>query len=243
MISSITNAIRIMNCFSIKSAELGVSELADLLKMNKSTVHHAVKSLYEEGVLIRTKNRKYRLGSKILSWGEVVSYQYQPYFDALPYLNDLVNKTNEVAHLAVEENEDVSYLIKVEPKVPLKIQTSVGSRKPLFCTAVGKVLLSNSFTDNDIYKLELKKITQNTITSHESLIQEMRKIREQDYAIDDQEYEDGLFCISSPVRDFMGEVICAISISGPEVRIKKEKDNYINYVLKIAREISANCDF
>ncbi|QOY34617.1 IclR family transcriptional regulator [Anaerobacillus isosaccharinicus] len=244
MINSITNAVKVINCFSIEQPEVGVSDLSIKLEMNKSTVHHIVKALHNEGVLVRTPSRKYRLGSRLLGWGNLVTEQYKSFFNATPYIDNLVKLTNEVVHLAVRENNEVSYLAKIEPKTPVRIKTTIGDRNPLYCTALGKVLLASNI-DKDlgmINDLILIPLTSQTITNHERLIDELRKINEQGYAIDDEEFEIGLFCIAVPIKDFMGNVVCAISISGPEYRIKENKDHLIKKLLLTASKISTFCD-
>src|SRR5690554_1707257 len=118
MINSINNAINIIECFSEETPEIGVSEISSILEMNRSTVHHIVKTLHGEGILVRTPSRKYRLGSRLLGWGNIVANQYHKLYNASPYLDELVRKTNEVVHLAVQENNRVSYIAKFEPKRP-----------------------------------------------------------------------------------------------------------------------------
>lgn len=244
MINSIHNAVKVINCFT-EGCDVGISDLAERLEMNKSTIHHIVKALYDEGVLVRTQSRKYRLGSQLLGWGHLVRQQYSTYFDVLPYMDQLVKATNETAHLAILENDQVSYLAKVEPKRPIRIQTKIGDRNPLHCTGLGKILLAyqpkemiNQFTEN-----ELLPRTPNTITEKNKLIEELERTRKRGYAIDDEEYEIGLFCIAAPITDFMGNIICAISLSGPEVRIREHQERLIQLLVQATKRISNQVEF
>ncbi|WP_232699286.1 IclR family transcriptional regulator [Brevibacillus daliensis] len=245
MISSIHTAFKVIKCFSHKTQELGISEFAAILGKNRSTVHHIVLTMYNEGVLVRTPNRKYRLGTKLLSWGEMVHEQYKSFFMATPIIDNLVKRTNEIVHLAIIENEEVSYLIKKEPNKPINIATGIGTRQPLYCTGLGKALLafqSKSFIDKVITK-GMTKRTDNTIHTREKLIQELTQIRKQGYAIDNEEFEEGLFCIAAPIRDYMGNVVCAISVTGPEFRMNTERLSIrTSIVMSNAMNISRQCD-
>ncbi len=244
-INSINNAVNIIECFNVDTLEIGVSEISSQLNMNKSTVHHIIKTLHSEGILVRTSSRKYRLGSRLLGWGERVSKQYSPLFNASPYLDELVRKTNETVHLAVQENDKVSYLAKVEPKKAVKINTSVGTQQPIWCTGLGKMLLATQpeLDYSKVYKIPLEPYTENTIINHNQLVKELEKIAKQGYSIDNQEYEIGLYCIAVPIQDFMGNTVAAISISGPEIRIcNKDIDYYISNLQSAAKKISRYCE-
>lgn len=232
-----------MNCFSSEQLELGVTELSNKINMNKSTVHHIVKSLHDEGVLVRTKNRKYRLGTKFLLWGELVSIQYKHYFNTLPYIEELVRKTNETVHLAIRENDMATYLLKVEPKNTVKIKTSMGARRPIYCTGVGKVLLAADENKEKAKEIQLEPFTKNTITDHDELLDELNKIKKDGFAIDNEEFEEGLMCFAAPVRDISGDVVCAISISGPEVRLSQNKNVFLNHLLSVTNKISKSSTF
>jgi DNA-binding IclR family transcriptional regulator len=213
--------------------------------MHKSTVHHIIKALHNEGVLVRTTSRKYRLSSRLLGWGNIVSEQYKTYYNAVPYLDELVKKTGETVHLAVKENNSISYLAKIEPQRPVRIKTTVGSSAPLHCTGLGKVLLAYEMDHNHskILKWKLEKYTENTIVNNEELMNELKLIKEKGYGIDNEEYEVGLYCISAPIKDFMGNTVCAISVSGPEFRMKKNHHLLTSNLLRTAGKITAQCDF
>jgi DNA-binding IclR family transcriptional regulator len=213
--------------------------------MHKSTVHHIIKTLHSEGILVRTSSRKYRLGSRLLNWGERVSKQYSPFFNASPYLDELVKKTNETVHLAIQENDKVSFLAKVEPKIPVKIKTAIGTQLPIWCTGLGKMLLATQpkLDYRKVYNLHLEPYTENTITNHDQLVKELEKISHEGFSIDNQEYEIGLFCIAVPIKDFLGNTVAAISISGPEFRIcNRHIDFYLSTLRTTARKISEYCE-
>ena len=243
-INSIHNAVSIINCFTEEKPELGISEIAAQLNMNQSTIHHIVKSLSSEGVLAKTPNRRYRLGSQLLGWGHLAAKQYKSFYMATPYLESLSKRTKEISHLATLQNSEVIYLTKVEPNHPLRIETNIGARKPIHCTGLGKAMLafqSEKFFEKMVPE-ELPAYTPNTITDKKALRKELEQVRKQGFAVDDEELEIGLFCIAAPVRNFLGQVIAAISISGPEFRLRKDLDQLSQIVIRTANSISSQCD-
>ncbi|WP_394231818.1 IclR family transcriptional regulator [Niallia oryzisoli] len=244
MINSVNNAVKIIDCFTTENPELGVSEISIELKMNKSTVHHLIRTMNKTGILVKAPNRKYRLGSKLVRWGNLVSNYYQKFYNAIPYLEELMIRTGETIHMAVLENNWVSYITKLEPKKAVKIQTSIGSYKPVHCTGLGKMLLAGNLDKDNrhIFQLSLEKFTDQTITDHKQLIQELIQIEEQGYSIDDEEYEVGLYCIAAPIKDSMGCTVAAISIAGPECRICGHKKEYISDLVSTAQMVSAACE-
>ncbi|CUS95312.1 IclR family transcriptional regulator [Candidatus Kryptonium thompsonii] len=122
------------------------------------------------------------------------------------------------------------------------IISEVGKRLPAHCTGLGKAMLA-FLPESDVKRIikekGLKKFTKNTITNKKDLFEELKKIRECGYAIDNEEIEDGLRCIAAPIFNGDGEVIAAVSISGPSSRINETTyEEYSKHVIKTARLIS-----
>lgn len=165
----------------------------------------------------------------------------------IPYLDSLVKRTMEVVVLATMENEEVCCLSKIEPNKRVKFDTKIGSRKPLHCSGAGKIFLAHQSERviNKILSKSLKKMTPNTITDPDKLYCELIMIRQRGYAIDNEESEIGLFSISVPVFNFLGDVICSVSISGPEFRLSNKEylDTMITQLLITSETISNHCDF
>ncbi|MDT8860732.1 IclR family transcriptional regulator [Alkalihalobacillus sp. MEB130] len=247
MLGSVKNAINIINSFSIETPELGICDIADRLEMNRSTVHHIVKSLSNEGILVRTKSRRYRLGSQLLGWGQTVTEQYKDYLMATPYIDSLVKRTQETVLLAILENEEVCCLSKVEPNKAISMNTKIGDRKPLHCSGAGKILLAYQ-TEKSIKKVLSKKLirkTNNTITDPNLLAEELKLIKKRGYAFDHGEYEENSSWIAVPIYNFLGDVTCSLSLS-----ISKQTLNDVeaiktvkNQLLLTSQNISRHCDF
>ncbi len=138
-------------------------------------------------------------------------------------LNELAYKTGETAKLGILVNGRMVYLGVVESSNSLRFVSKAGDWAPAYCTAMGKVLLSNLPEHEQFLTIEnllpLQKSTPNTIDQQEDLYKELEGVRKSDYAIDDEEYVIGSRGIAVPVRDSDGCVKAAVSISGPSVRL------------------------
>lgn len=216
LIASISKICKILNCFTSDEPVLGNSEIAEKLNMNASTVHHLVRTLCAEGMLIQDEQRKYRLGWKLLEWGNQVMFQQEIYSGAIPLVEELVRNFSGTVHIGMFDRGDVVFILKVSSKESVQISTHVGSREPAYCTSTGKVLLSfhSSPLEYTSEKGLLPKAP-NTITCVKQFQTELQKIRKQGYSISDNENEHGLYGIAAPIRSYTGRTIAALNIVGP----------------------------
>lgn len=243
--SSIEKAFAILSVFSQNGGrfELGVGEISKILKMHKSTVHRFLRSMEKVGVIERNNETgKYRLGLKLYELGNSVSLKKIMVDRARKYLEDLHWYLNETVNFATLKNGEVVYLDKIIADRNFVIISEVGKRLPAHCTGLGKAMLA-FLPESDVKRIikekGLKKFTKNTITNKKDLFEELKKIRECGYAIDNEEIEDGLRCIAAPIFNGDGEVIAAVSISGPSSRINETTyEEYSKHVIKTARLIS-----
>jgi len=195
------------------------------------------------GVIERNNETgKYRLGLKLYELGNSVSLKKIMVDRARKYLEDLHWYLNETVNFATLKNGEVVYLDKIIADRNFVIISEVGKRLPAHCTGLGKAMLA-FLPESDVKRIikekGLKKFTKNTITNKKDLFEELKKIRECGYAIDNEEIEDGLRCIAAPIFNGDGEVIAAVSISGPSSRINETTyEEYSKHVIKTARLIS-----
>ncbi len=158
---------------------------------------------------------------------------------AIPYIQKLVDEIQETVHLGILDQGEVLYIDKRESPQSLRIVSQIGTRLPAHCTGLGKVQLAFVPTAELKRVVETKGLvnyTKNTITDFEALQEEMAKIREQGYAVDDGEIMENLKCLAAPIRDHSGKVIAGISISGPTERMSD--DSYVGCITSTAMEIS-----
>src|SRR5699024_8246068 len=136
---------------------------------------------------------------------------------ARPYIEQLARDVNEVVHVCIRDGDSVVYIDKVESNRTLRMFSQIGKRAMLHCTGVGKVLLSglsNERIQDIILHTDLTKFTEATITSSEDLFAEVENIRENQFSLDREEHEDGIYCIAAPIKDYTGKIVAAFSISG-----------------------------
>lgn len=239
-IQSVDRAIKIIRCFDTFE-ELGITEISKLLNLHKSTTFGIVSTLSANGILEKNENTgKYKLGLELYRLGTKVNLSLRGI--TLPYLERLVEMYEETANLVVLQDLSVVYLEKVESSHSMRISTSVGGRKPLYCTAVGKAILAFLPPDElerKLDKMKLVKFTDNTITSKEDLKKALNEIRKRGYAEDNEEMEIGLHCIAAPILNQYSYPIGAISVSGPISRMNGEVDiNISRTLVEFTMEIS-----
>jgi len=225
-LSSVANAIRLVKAFSETEYEIGISALAAKLGLAKSTVHRLATTLIDAGMLEQNpETGKYRLGLMVFELGALVRRKMDIYNEAKPWLYTLREQTGETVHLAVLSRQTMVYINFMESQKAIRMSTGIGQRKPLHCTAEGKVLLA--FQPQDIAERviagELERLTPNTIVDSGILRDELAAIRARLYAVDDEECELGMRCIAAPVRDDSGNVSAAVGIAGPVQRLTKKR--------------------
>jgi IclR family KDG regulon transcriptional repressor len=167
--------------------------------------------------------------------------------EATPYMRRLSEVTGQVSHLAIMDDTDVVYIEKFDLLQSLRLYSQIGKRIPVYCSALGKVLLSsksNEIRNQILDSIELKPFTKNTIIDRKSLEHELNKTKQRGWAVDNEEHEPGVCCIAAPVFDFTGKAIAAISISGDKSAIDSgQKDHFIKMVVEAAKDISERMGF
>ncbi len=226
-IQAIERAVAILNVFTVDEPELGVTEIAERVGLHKSTVHRFMVNLDAAGLVERNpRSGRYRLGLHIFELGGLVMQRMNLWDEALPFLEGLVRDTGETGHLAVLEGGEAIYIERVEARRPLRVPSAIGRGYPAHATNLGKVLLADLPRDRLMEVVDahgLPSYTRNTITDLAQLEAELERIRIQGYAIDDEEYDEGLRCIGAGVRDHSGRVVSALGIGGPVTRITPER--------------------
>lgn len=207
----------------------GVSQLATELDMPKSTVHVHLKTLEEEGYLIK-EGGEYRLSFRFLELGGETRHRLDVFQAARSAVDELALETGEAAHLGVEEGGKRVLLYSATLEDGLYDNSSIGHHTHLHWTAMGKALLaklSDDRVDAIIDDHGLPESTEHTVTDREGLFEELEGIRERGYAVETDEHRNGLATISMATQPECGDQGPAgIGISGPTHRIKeKNVDN------------------
>lgn len=241
-VESVRRALRVLGCFGPGVAELGVTDVAVMLQMHKSTVHRLLLTLEQEG-FVRQVAGRYSLTWRVLEIAAGIPVRAGLSATALKHLTTLVADTGETAHLAVLDGGKVLYVEKVTGTHQLRMPSAVGTRVPLHATALGKVLLGGLDEETKerlIAGTELQPITPHTIVDPKVLRRHVKQAVKQGYATDAEEIEQGLMCIAAPIVDQTTGVTCAaISIAGPASRIQARQDHNIQAVRDTAAALSA----
>lgn len=219
-----------------------LTEIATRTGLNRSTVSRLLQPLIDARLIDQEQaSGRYRLGPQTARLGQVYLEHFSVHDLAEPVLRSLVEESQETAHLGIRDGLDVVYVHKVESPLSVRTVSRIGSRQPLYSTAMGKTLLAHSDPSvmEAVMEHGMASRTEYTITDPEALADALRQVRSDGFAIDDQENECEIRCVGAPVFDHRGEVIAAISISGPATRMSVERLRLLGgRVVDAAEEIS-----
>jgi DNA-binding IclR family transcriptional regulator len=240
--------VRTMSILEILSGEdqLGLSEIARRCNLNKSTVFRFLNTLSQLGYIYRdSSNDRYGLSLKLNALVGIRSGSEELLRYASTFLEFLARETGETIHLAILEAGALVYLKKIESAHSLRVVTmasSVGASVPLYCTGLGKAILSwfpLSEQETYIAHQVFTKYTNTTITDGPSLLKELSLIKGRGYSFDMQEHEEGVVCVAAPIFTSGQLPIAAISISGPSVRMgEKNLARYVELIIAASAGIS-----
>ncbi|MDA0204682.1 MAG: IclR family transcriptional regulator [Acidobacteria bacterium] len=213
----------ILECLANNGPELGVSEITSDLGLSKTTVHRLLSALTQREFVQRVPaSGKYRLGMKLFELGQKAGNADGLVASAGSYLTRLVSETGETAHLGVLREGQVVCLCAVESPKTSRSPAAIGERTPAHASSLGKCMLAGLSSGEltvALAQLSWERFTPRTMVSEEVLIKELQKVRQQGFAVDDEEFEQGIKCVAAPVRDRSGRVRAALGIAGPRSRL------------------------
>lgn len=227
-VKSLAKALRILECFSVRTPELGVTELAELNGITKSNAHNILTTFQQGGYIEKLPNGKYTLGLQLLEFSYIIN-QHLGYPRAVyDLLTDLANKTGEIVYFGLPHGTDVLYLYVAHPIArmqELPYRDILGEHSPLYCTGIGKAILSAMPEDKWEAHItpDRTPYTDATVTDHDQIIEELWRTRRRGYSIDNCEREYNVRCIGAPVFSGTGQLVAGISTSGPASVMTDEK--------------------
>ncbi len=237
-ISSVARALDILDCLASRPGEMGVTEISRQLRVHKSTVSRMLATLETRGYVSQNGGSgKYCLGMRIVELASHKLEQLDLRAQARPFLEELARATGETAHLAVLDQGKVVYIDKVDTPQTLMMRSRIGYRVFAHCTALGKAILAmlpEAAVDQLIRERGLPRFTPNTIVDALALKEHLRNVRAQGFAVDDEEHEEGIRCAAAPVMNHVGNVVGALSVSGPTLRITRQHLETIGGLVKEA---------
>jgi IclR family transcriptional regulator, KDG regulon repressor len=241
-------ALSIIDALTKVRSDAGLAELAEQVKLHKSTAHRLLSILERHRIVERdSETGRYRLGLRLFELGTIAMDRFNIRDRARPYLETLLEEGNETVHLCALDSGEVLYLDKIEPARSVRMASRIGRRNPVHSTAVGKAILAHlpeSEQDRILEMHELHRVTPKTITSISELKAEFKPIRERGYALDNEETELGLRCIGAAVLDHSGRPVAAISLSAPSFRLTMDKVPAVaGSVVRVTRALSEELGF
>ena len=228
-VQSVDRAIALLDALG-NASELGIKELSDEIGLPKGTVHRLLATLKASNLVDQTTSGKYRLGFKLFELGSKMINRIGIRKEAMPHLENLTRISGETANLAIPDHFDIIYVERIASLSPLSVGMDLGCRFPAFALGVGKAFLANieaaelaKILADPKFRESLKPYTDNTITDIVQLRHNLEAIKEQGYAVDNEEYLRGIRCVAAPIFNHTGKVIGAIGVSGPTGTMNEEK--------------------
>ena len=222
-VQSIGRAFAIMEEIARNRDGIGLAELSKRVGLHNSTTFHLVRTMVALGYVRQLKDSKrYRIGRPLFALAANALDEIEMMSLATPVLEALSRETGESAHFSVRMNDSVVVLARTSGPGAFQMADRVGVVRPAYCTALGKIMLaalSDEQIDGYLERTELTAMTPNTITTAERMRREVTEVRRAGLAIDDGEFDPEARCVALPVRDFTGQVIGALGISGPVWRL------------------------
>lgn len=246
---SVDKMFQIIEVMAQSKGSMRLQDISIKVGQPASTVLRMLNSLISIGYIDQNlKTRMYSLSFKFCRIGEAVRSQFSIRELIRPFIVELSEKCQESTCLAIEQDMSVVYIDVVEgPDNMLRTLQRIGKSAPMHSTGVGKLMLTSYDSkelDTFIKAKGLQALTNKTITKYEDLLAELDNVRELGYALDDEECEIGARCIAAPIKDYTGNIVACISVSGPTSRMNKSKINKITKdILMTAENISTSLGY
>lgn len=241
-VKSAARVLEVFECLNDFPEGLTMKELGEQLSLPQSSMFQLVGTLHEKKYLVKTEDKRYKLGPKLIHIGARAMESIDLYAEAQPFLRRLMERVEETVFMAVLAEREVVYVSKVDSRRSVSTSAQIGSRKPLHCTGLGKAFLAflpQGQSEEIFSDTTLNRMTPKTVTNEFELKRQLESYRQQGYAVDDGENEEGLFCLAAPVFDVNQQIVAAISIAGPRERIVRQEAEISHHLLATAGRISA----
>lgn len=248
VIQSVSHALDVLEQFYGSADEIGVTELSKKLKLHKNNVFRLLATLEARGYIEQNKvTENYRLGLKCLQLGQTYVQQKGFLMQAKLTLRELVDLGKESSFVAVRKGAAVVPLDFVEPQTAVRVVSLLGEPLPLHCTASGKVHLAFDSEEGLSRSLpeSLVRHTDKTITQHQLLMEELKKIKECGYAVEQGEFMEEVVSVAVPIHDYSRNLVGSLAITGPAHRLTEERvaGEIVPLILKGGSELSKRLGF
>ncbi|MCO5994879.1 IclR family transcriptional regulator [Actinoallomurus rhizosphaericola] len=240
---SLERAFELLEHLADAGGQLALTELAEVSGLPMPTIYRLMRTLVNRGYVRQGPSKRYALGPRLIRLGETSERLLGSW--ARPALAQLVDEVGETANMALLEGDEAVYVAQVPSRHSMRMFTEVGRRVLPHCTGVGKALLAQlpePVVREIIARTGMPAYTPHTITDPAALVEELARIRQRGYALDEQEQEIGVRCVAVPITDT--PTLAAISVSGPHGRLTNEVIEEVVPIMRraagqLARRLSA----
>jgi len=223
-VQSLRRGLTVIRAFDAHHSELTLSEVARICDLTRAAARRFLLTLVDLGY-VRTDGRLFSLTPRVLELGYAFLSSLSLPEVAEPHLEHLVAEVHESSSLSVLDGDDIVYVARVPTSRIMTVAINVGTRFPAYATSMGRVLLA-SLPEHELQayldRVRLDRLTAHTVPTVAALRSELGRIRDQGYAIVDQELEEGLRAVAAPIRDRTGRVVGAVNISVQATRASVE---------------------
>ncbi|KXF55945.1 IclR family transcriptional regulator [Rhodococcus sp. SC4] len=245
MSQSVSRALHLL--VQLGNGPANLDQLAESTGVHKTTVLRLLRTLSDERFTFRDNSNQYHLGSRIFELAAQATDQREVRRIASPHLVAFNREYGRTTHLAAMEGGDVVYIDKLESHDQIRMYSRIGLRANLNSTAVAKVILAD-LPDSELRpivdSMDFSARTANTITTPERYLDEIRMVREQGWAHDQEENEPSVNCIGVPIRGASGRVVAAVSVSVPDVVLSYERVlELLEPLQAVGARISRDCGY
>jgi DNA-binding IclR family transcriptional regulator len=241
-VRAVDRALDVLLCFNRQSPELSMTQIAELIGIHKSTVHRLLATLENKRFVQRNPDTgTYRLGIRLLQMAYLTLEQNDLRRLSAPFQQRLSELYQENIHLAVLDDTDVVFLNIIESHQRVKLAAAIGQRLPAYATASGKAILA-FLPEKMVWRIIDRGMAQFTTYTHISpdvFFEDLADIREQGFAISEQEYEEQINAVAAPIFGLEEQPIASIAVAGPAYRLTRDRMMEIGpIVVSTMKEIS-----
>ena len=225
-VATLAKALDTLEALAEVDSDISLAKLAKRLGFSSPTLFRILSTLCARGYVQKDmQTGQYRLTLKAWEVGMAAVRQLAVREVARPWIERLVEELRETVHLAVLQGLEVVFIDKLDSPQPVKVDTAIGRRAPAYCTATGKAILAfeSHKTWEELFSHKLERLTEKTLYYRTQLEREFTLIRQNGYAMNLDEWRDGVCAVGVPIWNYTGNVVAALSVTAPTGRFSEER--------------------
>ncbi|WP_353171891.1 IclR family transcriptional regulator domain-containing protein [Paracandidimonas soli] len=241
-VQSFARGLAVIRSFSAQHPSQTMTEVAQRTGLTRAGARRILHTLHGLGY-VDINGRQFRLTAKVLDLGFAYLSSLPLWSLAEPFMESFVQEVQESSSAAVLDDKEIVYVLRVPTKKIMSITLGIGSRLPAYCSSMGRVLLAgldDALLEQQLASTELLARTPHTLTDRAALREEILRVRQQGWALINEELEEGLISLAAPIRSRSGHVVAAINVSMHKSRQSAEgmQQHILPKLLATARQIS-----